>query len=647
MSDHSARLGLPYLAAAQAQKHVTHNEGLRRLDAYVHLTLESRWTLAPPSRPHEGGSWFVPVGAGGVFTGHVGEIASWEEGAFEFLPVPAGCLAFIRDEGRVMLFDGMGWVSHLASTAHHAAIEAHVVEEDVVLSGAYIETGIVIPDRAIVLGVSTRTLSVVTGAASYDCGVANERAKFGGSLGAARGASNAGVVGPTAYYAPTKIRLSANGGAFTGGRVRVAIHYMMCPVAAVFPEEEAWWRQAPYLLDGMAPVISADLVRERYMLADAHCSAMDMFTRSGGTKWVVNASGSLVEVPANTLAFDYSTGRRRMVLEGAATNLLLHSQAFVANWGVTRCTRVGGVADPAGGSNVSTFTTSDATGSAYFEQTGVTVTAGDVCMLSAFVKEGASPGFYFDGLEIPADASGVVTHRLSLTWIGGTPVPSGSIALQSHGVTSVGGGWHRIWMTVAITKAGRIFFRPQFSTNVLGNSLSIYLPQLEKGDVATSPIPTTTAAVTRVADTAPLSASAAAKVGVPGPCTIGVRGSISPVSGSVFMSMDTSALIRRPSGGTSLLAITPVNQGAAFGGLNIGAENFGYVLGWNAAGALASGNGALPFAESTPPAGSFSAVQLGSNTGVTAGCIIALDELLVWPFKGSTAAVQMQARIWA
>ncbi|RZJ39922.1 MAG: DUF2793 domain-containing protein, partial [Brevundimonas sp.] len=33
--DHSARLCLPYLAAAQMQKHVTLNEALTRLDALV------------------------------------------------------------------------------------------------------------------------------------------------------------------------------------------------------------------------------------------------------------------------------------------------------------------------------------------------------------------------------------------------------------------------------------------------------------------------------------------------------------------------------------------------------------------------------------------------------------------------------------
>lgn len=228
MSDHSANLALPYIAAAQAQKHVTHNEAIRRLDAFVQLVLESVTETAPPSDPPEGGRWFVPAGATGAFAGRAGSIAAFEAGAFDFLAPAAGFLAFIRDEARLALFDGGAWVSPLAASPARAAIEARVVEADVALSGAYVET-VAIPDRAIVLGVSARTLAAVTGASSYDCGIAGEPSKFGGSLGAAAGSTNSGVIGPTAFYAATPLRLTANGGAFTGGSVRVALHYLACP----------------------------------------------------------------------------------------------------------------------------------------------------------------------------------------------------------------------------------------------------------------------------------------------------------------------------------------------------------------------------------------------------------------------------------
>lgn len=230
MSEQSANLALPYIAAAQAQKHVTHNEAIRRLDAFVQLVLESATAPAPPADPAAGARWFVPVDATGVFAGRAGTIAAYEAGTFDFLPVAAGFLAFIRDENRLAVFDGGAWVSPLAASAHRASVSAQVLEADVALSGAYSETAIAIPDRAIVLGVSTRTLTAVTGASAYDCGIAGEPAKFGGSLGVAAGATNMGVIGPTAFYAPTPVRLAAVGGSFTGGSVRVALHLLVCAV---------------------------------------------------------------------------------------------------------------------------------------------------------------------------------------------------------------------------------------------------------------------------------------------------------------------------------------------------------------------------------------------------------------------------------
>ncbi|OYX10790.1 MAG: ribonuclease III, partial [Rhizobiales bacterium 32-66-8] len=223
MTETSGHLGLPYIAAAQAQKHVTHNAAVRHLDALVQLTLESLTLAAPPVGPSAGACWFVPAGASGAWSGKAGMLAASEAGAWDFLPCQPGFRAYVRDQRRVRLFDGTSWVSPLAASVHRAAIEALVLEEDVALSGAATATSIAIPDRGLVLAVSTLTLEAVTGAASYDCGTAAERAKFGGTLGVSVGAVNVGVVGPTAYYAATPIRLSANAGSFTGGRVRVAI----------------------------------------------------------------------------------------------------------------------------------------------------------------------------------------------------------------------------------------------------------------------------------------------------------------------------------------------------------------------------------------------------------------------------------------
>lgn len=190
------------------------------------VTLDGYWSIGDG-----GAARYISDGtpsASGAFAGQEGRIAAFEAGVFDFLDPRPGFLAFLRDEGRLALYDGAAWVSPLAASPHRAAVAARVMEEDVALSGAFVETAAAIPARAIVLGVSTRTVAAVAGAASYDCGIAGEPGKFGGSLGIAAGSSNVGVIGPTAVYAPTPVRLTANGGSFSGGTVRVAIHLIVC-----------------------------------------------------------------------------------------------------------------------------------------------------------------------------------------------------------------------------------------------------------------------------------------------------------------------------------------------------------------------------------------------------------------------------------
>jgi len=64
--DASARLGLPYLAAGQLQKHVTLNEALTRLDALIQTAAVSRTTTVQPADPAEGALYILPEAATGA-----------------------------------------------------------------------------------------------------------------------------------------------------------------------------------------------------------------------------------------------------------------------------------------------------------------------------------------------------------------------------------------------------------------------------------------------------------------------------------------------------------------------------------------------------------------------------------------------------
>ena len=77
-------LVLPYLAANQSQKHVTVNEALRRLDALVQVTVQSMALASPPGSPVEGQRWILPAAPTGAWSGHAGQIAAWQDGAWAF-----------------------------------------------------------------------------------------------------------------------------------------------------------------------------------------------------------------------------------------------------------------------------------------------------------------------------------------------------------------------------------------------------------------------------------------------------------------------------------------------------------------------------------------------------------------------------------
>jgi hypothetical protein len=109
--DATPRLSLPYLAAAQAQKHVTLNEGLSMLDGLVQTAVESRTTAAQPGSPADGVLYILPASATGTdWAGKpAGTVMRFEAGAWAELEVAEGHIAYVADEGVLIFFDGAAW----------------------------------------------------------------------------------------------------------------------------------------------------------------------------------------------------------------------------------------------------------------------------------------------------------------------------------------------------------------------------------------------------------------------------------------------------------------------------------------------------------------------------------------------------------
>jgi Protein of unknown function (DUF2793) len=222
------RLALPVIEAAQAQKHVTHNEALILLDAITQLTVESRALTAPPASPAEGACYIPASGAMGVWNGWSGQIALYSGGGWlRIIPV-SGLKAWVKAERLTLTYEDGVWRDGIALTANGGRVTLRAKEEELTLSGTFVETAdaAFIPNRAIVLGVASRTTLAIAGATSYGVGINGNPTQFGNLLGVAQGSTNIGVIGPTAFFADTKVRVTANGGNFTGGKVRLIIYFM-------------------------------------------------------------------------------------------------------------------------------------------------------------------------------------------------------------------------------------------------------------------------------------------------------------------------------------------------------------------------------------------------------------------------------------
>ncbi len=102
-------LALPFIEGSQAQKHVTHNEALRILDAAIQVAVLDLTRTVPPSSPAEGERHVVATGATGAWAGHGNAIATWQDGAWAFLVPRTGWCTWSVADNVVFVFDGTNW----------------------------------------------------------------------------------------------------------------------------------------------------------------------------------------------------------------------------------------------------------------------------------------------------------------------------------------------------------------------------------------------------------------------------------------------------------------------------------------------------------------------------------------------------------
>lgn len=220
-------LALPLLAPAQAQKHVTVNEALVRLDGLAQLRLQSTSETTPPAAL-DGLAYAVPSGALNEWNGQEGSVAIASGGGWVFVPARRGWRALVLDAGALAIFDGSDWrVGAQTLTSGGATVGLTSTEIDVTLSaGASVTTPDLFPERSIAYGITGRVVSAITGAvATWDIGVTGDLQRYGSSLGTSLNSWVSGPGAPQVYWAPTALEITAQGGDFAGGTIRLIAHY--------------------------------------------------------------------------------------------------------------------------------------------------------------------------------------------------------------------------------------------------------------------------------------------------------------------------------------------------------------------------------------------------------------------------------------
>lgn len=245
------------------------------------------------------------------------------------------------------------------------------------------------------------------------------------------------------------------------------------------------------------------------------------FSRSS-TATYIGADGLLKTADLNEPRFDYdpiSHVCKGLLIEEARANLLVYSEQFDnAAWGKQQLASVSANASaaPDGSSSAEGLVPNTTLIGHYLEKNITGLTAATNYTLSTYFKRGACKV-----ARLQAFGTGNATHGLTfdfdtkvVTFFSSAEYTSGGGVTTSYGVTDVGNGWYRAWVsgfpdTAATNRLCRTLLTDATgATSFAGDGVTpaIYMwgAQLEAGAFPTSYIPTTSSSVTRAADVASL-----------------------------------------------------------------------------------------------------------------------------------------------
>lgn len=268
----------------------------------------------------------------------------------------------------------------------------------------------------------------------------------------------------------------------------------------------------------LRPPVGSRLTRALKLALNMLTGSLDSritFARADATSCATyfGSDGLLKTAAANVARFDYDPATllpRGLLIEESRTNLLLQSRDMTqAAWSKADVTPTRNQIGLDRAANSACLMTHGATTSGIASQGGASVSAGSTITASGVFTRGNT-----DWILLIAAGSGTATNgangwfNLNTGAVGATSARGAGTAITSS-ITSLGGGWYRCALTCVPNGSYTtpfMFILPangNSSLSTVANATYILdYAQLEVGSTASSPIATTTAAVTRAADVA-------------------------------------------------------------------------------------------------------------------------------------------------